>query len=112
MDVTKAFSKFGNISFLRYNPGSNFAFVCFQSAGAFSCANNLRLPITTSQVKCAFVPAPAPSPAFALSPSPAWSGAYWKLFSKANCRNELLRLDLLSSSNRMYGACFFSKIPL
>ena len=38
MDVTKAFSKFGNIGFLRYNPGSNFGFVCFQSTGAFSRA--------------------------------------------------------------------------
>ena len=51
LDVTKAFSRLGNIRFLRYNPGSNFGFVCFQSAGAFSRANNLLLPITTSQGK-------------------------------------------------------------
>ena len=66
LDVIKAFSKFGNISFLRYNPFSIFGFVCFQSAGAFSCENSMLLPITTSQVKCASFPAPAPTPAFAL----------------------------------------------
>ena len=30
------------------NPGFSFGFICFQSAGAFSHANNLLLPITTS----------------------------------------------------------------
>ena len=60
LDVTK----FGNISFDRYNP--SFGFVCFQATGAFSCANNVLLPITTSQVKCASFPSPASSPDFAL----------------------------------------------
>ena len=48
------FSWFGNIRFLRYKPDCSFGFVCFQLANAVSLANNLLLPITTFQVKCAF----------------------------------------------------------